>query len=79
MKEPERVSQLQNKIIGCLIDHVTYNTQTRANFLSRILMQLPELRVLSKKGRQRLCALKVEGAAPVPRTIEKMYEPNLPY
>ncbi|XP_063953471.1 nuclear receptor subfamily 4 group A member 2-like [Lytechinus pictus] len=81
LKEPEKVSQLQNRIIGCLNDHVTYNTsaQTRANFLSRMLMQLPELRVLSKKGRQRLCALKVEGAAPVPGTIEKTYEPNLPY
>ncbi|XP_071488807.1 nuclear receptor subfamily 4 group A member 2-like [Diadema antillarum] len=81
LKEPEKVSQLQNRIISCLNDHVTYNTsaQTRANFLSRMLMQLPELRVLSKKGRQRLCALKVEGAAPVPGTIEKTYEPNLPY
>ncbi|XP_038049159.1 nuclear receptor subfamily 4 group A member 2-like isoform X2 [Patiria miniata] len=81
MKDPAKVSQLQNRIIGCLNDHVTFNTSApnRANFLSRILLQLPELRVLSQKGLQRLYSLKVEGAVQAPAMVEKMFQPNLPY
>ncbi|XP_022111542.1 nuclear receptor subfamily 4 group A member 2-like isoform X2 [Acanthaster planci] len=80
-KDPAKVSQLQNRIIGCLNDHVTFNTSApnRANFLSRILLQLPELRVLSQKGLQRLYSLKVEGAVQAPQLVEKMFQPNLPY
>ena len=81
MKDPAKVSQLQNRIIGCLNDHVTFNTSApnRSNFLSRILLQLPELRVLSQKGLQRLYSLKVEGAVQAPQLVEKMFQPNLPY
>ena len=81
LKEPAKVSELQNKIIGCLNDHVTYNTSAsnRANFLSRVLLQLPELRVLSKKGLQRLYFLKLEDSVQAPALIDKMFQPNLPY
>ncbi|XP_071792197.1 nuclear receptor subfamily 4immunitygroup A member 1-like isoform X1 [Asterias amurensis] len=80
-KDPAKVSELQNRIIGCLNDHVTFNTSApnRANFLSRILLQLPELRVLSQKGLQRLYSLKVEDAVQAPPMVEKMFQPNLPY
>ena len=80
-KDPAKVSELQNRVIGCLNDHVTFNTSApnRANFLSRILLQLPELRVLSQKGLQRLYSLKVEDAVQAPPMVEKMFQPNLPY
>ncbi|XP_071943208.1 uncharacterized protein [Antedon mediterranea] len=57
LKVPARVDALQNKIIKCLNDHVTFNHGGQAAFLSRMLLQLPELRVLHEAGVEQLVLL----------------------
>ncbi|XP_070570618.1 nuclear receptor subfamily 4 group A member 2-like isoform X2 [Ptychodera flava] len=81
LKETKKVSDLQTKIIGSLRDHITYNpvAHNRPNYLSKLLLKIPDLRTLSKQGLQRLYYLKLEGAIPAPPIVEKMFEPSLPY
>lgn len=53
---PSRVDQLQMKIINSLRDHCTYNfeAQKKANYFSKILSILPELRTVSMAAAQRI-------------------------
>lgn len=81
LKEPNKVEQLQMKIISSLRDHVTYNAeaQRKPNYLSRLLGQLPELRTLSIQGLQRIFYLKLEDLVPAPPLIESMFVSSLPF
>ena len=81
LKEPRRVDQLQMKIISSLRDHVTYNAeaQRKAQYLSRLLGKLPELRTLSVQGHQRIFYLKLMDLVPAPPFIEAMFMATLPF
>lgn len=81
LKEPQKVEQLQMKIINSLKDHVTYNSeaQKKPHYFSRILAKLPDLRTLSVSGLQRIFYLKLEEAVLTPPLIESMFSPSLPY
>lgn len=81
LRDPQRVEQLQSKIVDSLRDHVTYNAeaQRKINYFSRLLGKLPELRSLSVQGLQRIFYLKLEELVPAPPLIEKMFVASLPY
>ncbi|KAB0798291.1 hypothetical protein PPYR_09284 [Photinus pyralis] len=81
LREPQRVEQLQMKIISSLRDHVTYNAeaQRKAHYFSRLLGKLPELRSLSVQGLQRIFYLKLEDLVPAPPLIENMFVASLPF
>ncbi|PIK44946.1 putative nuclear receptor subfamily 4 group A member 2 isoform X2 [Apostichopus japonicus] len=78
LQEPQKVTDLENKIITCFNDHVTFNSSAsnQSKFLSEMLLQLRELRVFSKNGLQRLHQLKGQGNVPLPRVLEKLLESN---
>jgi len=79
--EPQKVEQLQMKIIASLRDHVTYNAeaQRKPHYLSRLLSKLPELRSLSIQGLQRIFYLKLEDLVPAPPLLEAMFASSLPF
>ncbi|EFN81833.1 Probable nuclear hormone receptor HR38 [Harpegnathos saltator] len=81
LKEPQRMEQLQMKIISSLRDHVTYNAeaQRKSQYLSYLLGKLPELRSLSVQGLQRIFYLKLEDLVPAPPLIETMFVGSLPF
>ncbi|XP_039280267.1 probable nuclear hormone receptor HR38 isoform X2 [Nilaparvata lugens] len=81
LKEPNKVEQLQMKIISSLRDHVTYNAeaQRKSHYFSRLLGKLPELRSLSVQGLQRIFYLKLEDLVPAPPLIENMFVASLPF
>ena len=81
LKEPQRVEELQMKIISSLKDHVTYNTeaQRKPHYFSRLLSKLPELRSLSVQGLQRIFYLKLENLVPAPPFLEAMFASSLPF
>lgn len=81
LKDPQKVEQLQMKIIGSLRDHVTYNSeaQKKPYYFSRILAKLPELRTLSMQGLQRIFYVKLEDLYPAPPFIENMFVSSLPF
>ncbi|XP_055951102.1 nuclear receptor subfamily 4 group A member 2-like isoform X2 [Argiope bruennichi] len=81
LKEPQRVEQVQMKIIGSLRDHVTYNNeaQKKRHYFSRILTQLPELRTLSVQGLQRIFYLRLEDLVPAPPLVENIFTSSLPF
>jgi len=81
LREPQRVEQLQMKIISSLRDHVTYNAeaQRKPHYFSRLLSKLPELRSLSIQGLQRIFYLKVEDLAPAPAILEAIFTSSLPF
>ena len=75
LKEPAKMEELQMKIIDCLRDHCTYNSeaQKKPQFFSRILGTIPELRTLFSEGLQRLYCLKVQNVCPPPPVIETLF------
>ncbi|XP_074835833.1 nuclear receptor subfamily 4immunitygroup A member 1 [Carettochelys insculpta] len=81
LKDPKRVEDLQNRIVGCLKDHVTSTTseQTRPNCLSKLLGKLPELRTLCTQGLQRIFYLKLEDLVPPPPIVDKIFMDTLPF
>ncbi|RWS04166.1 nuclear receptor subfamily 4 group A member 2-like protein [Dinothrombium tinctorium] len=82
LKEPQKVEQLQMKILESLRDHVTYNSeaQKKPHYFSKLLSKLPELRSLSLQGLQRVCFLKDEQRlAPTPAAIDYLLSTNLPF
>lgn len=81
LREPQKVEQLQMKIISSLRDHVTYNSeaQKKSHYFSKILSKLPELRTLSIHGLQRIFYLKLEESVKIPEFIENMFAATLPY
>lgn len=81
LKEPKRVEDLQNKIVNCLKDQVTFNGSglNRPNYLSKLLGKLPELRTLCTQGLQRIFYLKLEDLVPPPAIIDKLFLDTLPF
>lgn len=85
LKEPKRVEELQNKIVNCLKDHVTFTSGggggglNRPNYLSKLLGKLPELRTLCTQGLQRIFYLKLEDLVPPPAIIDKLFLDTLPF
>ena len=76
------MEELQMKVIDCLRDHCTYNSeaQKKSNFFSRILGKTAELRSLSREGLQRMYHYKVENVIRAPTIIENLYLSNqLPF
>ncbi|CAH1788403.1 unnamed protein product [Owenia fusiformis] len=75
LKEPKKMEELQMKLIDCLRDHCTYNSQAQkvSNFFSRILGKIPDLRSLSREGLQRLYFHKLEAVTPVPLFLETLF------
>ncbi|XP_077997572.1 uncharacterized protein LOC144450746 isoform X2 [Glandiceps talaboti] len=81
LKDTKKVADIQSKVISSLRDHITYNpvAHNRHNYLSKLLLKIPDLRTLSKQGLQRLYYLKLENVVAAPPLVEKMFEPHLPY
>ncbi|NXH40420.1 NR4A1 protein, partial [Dicaeum eximium] len=81
LKEPKRVEELQNRIVGCLKDHVAAaGAETgRSSCLSKLLGKLPELRSLCTQGLQRIFYLKLEDLVPPPPIVDKIFMDTLPF
>ncbi|XP_037094958.1 nuclear receptor subfamily 4 group A member 2a [Syngnathus acus] len=82
LREPKRVEELQNKIVNCLKDQVTFTGgggMNRPNYLSKLLGKLPELRTLCTQGLQRIFYLKLEDLVPPPAIIDKLFLDTLPF
>ncbi|KAL3855754.1 hypothetical protein ACJMK2_014958 [Sinanodonta woodiana] len=78
----KKMENLQMKIIDCLRDHCTYNSeaQKKPHFFSCILGKVAELRSLSREGLERLIYFKLEGVVETPSIIEKMFlSSHLPF
>ena len=72
------MEDLQMKLVDCLRDHCTYNSeaQKKSNFFSVILGKIAELRSLSQEGIQRLLYFKLK-CVTAPSIIENVYLSNL--
>lgn len=81
LKEPKRVEELQNRIVGCLKDHVAAAGAEpgRSSCLSKLLGKLPELRSLCTQGLQRIFYLKLEDLVPPPPIVDKIFMDTLPF
>ncbi|NXV92767.1 NR4A1 protein, partial [Calonectris borealis] len=81
LKEPKRVEELQNRIVGCLKDHVAAAGAEpgRPGCLSKLLGKLPELRSLCTQGLQRIFYLKLEDLVPPPPIVDKIFMDTLPF
>ena len=81
LKEPKRVEELQNRIVGCLKDHVAAGGAEpgRPGCLSKLLGKLPELRSLCTQGLQRIFYLKLEDLVPPPPIVDKIFMDTLPF
>ncbi|XP_045177718.2 probable nuclear hormone receptor HR38 isoform X2 [Mercenaria mercenaria] len=82
LKDVKKMEELQMKIIDCLRDHCTYNSeaQRKPNFFSLILGKIAELRTLSREGLERLIYFKLEGIFPTPPVIENLFHSSqLPF
>lgn len=80
--DPKKVEAVQNKLVGSLKDHITYNPAAQRKgptYFTRILDRLPTLRSLSVQGLQRIFYLKLEDLAPAPPVIEKMFASSIPF
>ncbi|KAM4644139.1 nuclear receptor subfamily 4immunitygroup A member 1 isoform 1-T1 [Amazona ochrocephala] len=81
LKEPKRVEELQNRIVGCLKEHVAAAgpEPARPGCLSKLLGKLPELRSLCTQGLQRIFYLKLEDLVPPPPIVDKIFMDTLPF
>ncbi|KAM8794168.1 nuclear receptor subfamily 4immunitygroup A member 1 [Eudromia elegans] len=90
LREPRRVEELQNRIVGCLKEHAAGSGSSgsagsagsgvaRAGALSRLLGTLPELRTLCTQGLQRIFYLKLEDLVPPPPLVDKIFMDTLPF
>ncbi|XP_059148107.1 nuclear receptor subfamily 4 group A member 2-like [Physella acuta] len=82
LREPERMEELQMKIIDCLRDHCTYNSeaQRKPHFFSRILSKIAELRTLSREGLQCMTEVaKFDDSISAPAVIQNYISNQLPF
>ncbi|KAI8761413.1 nuclear receptor subfamily 4 group A member 2-like isoform X2 [Biomphalaria glabrata] len=82
LREPEKMEELQMKIIDCLRDHCTYNSeaQRKPHFFSRILSKIAELRTLSREGLQCMTEVaKFDDAHSAPAVIQNYISNQLPF
>ncbi|CAL1543524.1 unnamed protein product, partial [Lymnaea stagnalis] len=82
LREPEKMEDLQMKIIDCLRDHCTYNSeaQRKPHFFSRILSKIAELRTLSREGLQCMTEVaKFDDAITAPAVIQSYISNQLPF
>ncbi|GFN83009.1 nuclear receptor subfamily 4 group a member 2 [Plakobranchus ocellatus] len=84
LRAPEKMEELQTKIIDCLRDHCTYNAeaQRKPHFFSRILAKITELRTLSRDGLQCMTEVaKYDDAimVPPPSVIQSFISNQLPF
>ncbi|OWF51293.1 probable nuclear hormone receptor HR38 [Mizuhopecten yessoensis] len=75
LQDPQKMEELQMKIIDCLRDHCTYNSeaQRKPHFFSLILGKVAELRSLSREGLQRMFHFKLDKVFQAPAQIESLY------
>ena len=77
LKDQKKMEELQMKIIDCLRDHCTYNSeaQKKPHLFSYILSTEADLRTLSREGLQRMIFFKdIFQAPPI---IEDMFLSNV--
>ncbi|CAL8290159.1 unnamed protein product [Lota lota] len=81
LKEQSRVEELQNTIVKCLKNSLSYvdDGQYRPNHVSKLLETLPVLRTLCTRGLQRIFYLKLEDLVPPPATIDQLFLDTLPF
>ncbi|XP_035828305.1 nuclear receptor subfamily 4 group A member 2 [Aplysia californica] len=82
LREPEKMEELQMKIIDCLRDHCTYNSeaQRKPHFFSRILSKIAELRTLSREGLQCMTEVaKFDDVISAPSVIQNYISNQLPF
>ncbi|BFZ22091.1 hypothetical protein BsWGS_25130 [Bradybaena similaris] len=82
LREPEKMEELQMKIIDCLRDHCTYNSeaQRKPHFFSRILSKIAELRTLSREGLNCMTeVVKFDDATSAPAVIQNYISNQLPF
>ncbi|CAG5133723.1 unnamed protein product, partial [Candidula unifasciata] len=82
LREADRMEELQMKIIDCLRDHCTYNSeaQRKTHYFSRILSKMAELRTLSREGLQ--CLQNVanfDESIVAPAVIQSFISNQLPF
>ena len=79
--EPGKAELLEERILGALRDHVTYNpeAQKKPQYLAQILDKLPALRSLSQQAMQRIFYLRLVGLVPEPPILEKLFSSNIPF
>nr|XP_015212799.1 PREDICTED: nuclear receptor subfamily 4 group A member 3 isoform X3 [Lepisosteus oculatus] len=87
LKEPKKVEEMQNKIICCLRDHLSFGAGGGTGgtgvskgpaLLTRVLNTRAELRSQRTQGLQRIFYLKLEDLVPPPPVIDKFLD-TLPY
>ncbi|KAK6490553.1 nuclear receptor subfamily 4 group A member 3-like isoform X1 [Huso huso] len=86
LKEPKKVEEMQNKVICCLRDHLSFSSsggsgagvEKGSTPLSRVLNVRSELRSHRRQGLQRIFYLKLEDLVPPPPIIDKFLD-TLPY
>ncbi|BFZ15377.1 hypothetical protein BsWGS_18416 [Bradybaena similaris] len=82
LRDADRMEELQMKIIDCLRDHCTYNSQAqrKPHFFSRILSKMAELRSLSREGLQCLHNVaSFDEAVAAPAAIQSFISNQLPF
>ncbi|MGH0136865.1 UNVERIFIED_CONTAM: hypothetical protein FKN15_008583 [Acipenser sinensis] len=86
LKEPKKVEEMQNKVICCLRDRLSFSSSGGSGpgagkgsaSLSRVLNMRSELRSHRRQGLQRIFYLKLEDLVPPPPIIDKFLD-TLPY
>ncbi|XP_013907889.1 PREDICTED: nuclear receptor subfamily 4 group A member 3 [Thamnophis sirtalis] len=83
LKEPKKVHELCNKIMGSLKDHLAFNCQSKRQLIesaeSKVLGVLTDLRAVCTLGLQRIFYLKLEDLVPPPSIIDKLFLDTLPF
>jgi nuclear receptor subfamily 4 group A protein 1 len=81
LKEQGRVKELQNTVVKCLKNSLSYvadGGQCGTSHVSGLLETLPLLRTLCTCGLQRIFYLKLEDLVPPPPLVDKFLD-TLPY
>ncbi|XP_056444662.1 nuclear receptor subfamily 4 group A member 2-like isoform X1 [Gadus chalcogrammus] len=82
LKEQGRVKELQNTVVKCLKNSLSYvadGGQCGPSHVSGLLETLPLLRTLCTCGLQRIFYLKLEDLVPPPATVDQLFLDTLPF